>query len=212
MTVNIVNGYCTLADLRGHLGDSGSKLDADLLSRAINSASRAIDRHCSRRFWKDAQVTTRTYVVDDYYQMWIDDIATTTGVIVKTDDGLTGSWPVTWTTSEYQLSDVNAGIVASGDTGTPYAYDRIDAIGSRTFPIDWFRATRPTLQITATFGWSAVPDEVNEACILKAASLFRRKDAPFGVAGFGDFGPVRVTRKDPDVLDLLNPYERRMWG
>jgi hypothetical protein len=44
--------------------------------------------------------------------------------------------------------------------------------------------------------------------ILKAASLFKRKDAPFGVAGINDFGPVRITRTDPDVIDLLRSFRR----
>lgn len=70
----------------------------------------------------------------------------------------------------------------------------------------------PTVQVTARFGWSAVPYQVNEATILKAASLFKRKDAPFGVAGFNEFGAVRITRKDPDVLELLSDFARPMYA
>jgi hypothetical protein len=33
------------------------------------------------------------------------------------------------------------------------------------------------------------------------------KDAPFGVAGFGEFGAVRV-RNNPRAMALLQPYRR----
>jgi hypothetical protein len=204
----VVNGYCTVDEVRAQFGDTGEKLNTGLLEKSINASSRAIDRHCNRRFWKDAGVTTRTYVVEDFYSAWVDDIATTEGLIVKTDDGLTGMFPITWAENEYQLEPLNGGV----DGVTPYAFTQIVATGTRSFPVDYWRQTRATLRITAKHGWSAVPDEVNSACILKSVSLFRRKDAPFGVANFSEFGPVRITRADPDVMDLLGAYKIRMWA
>jgi hypothetical protein len=38
--------------------------------------------------------------------------------------------------------------------------------------------------------------------------VFKRADSPLGVAGFGEFGVVRVTQLDPDVKALLEPYRR----
>jgi hypothetical protein len=35
---------------------------------------------------------------------------------------------------------------------------------------------------------------------------FKRYDSPLGVAGFGDIGVMRVSRVDPDVAALLEPY------
>jgi hypothetical protein len=40
-----------------------------------------------------------------------------------------------------------------------------------------------------------------------AEETFKMKDAPFGVAGFSDFGAVRV-RDNPKVMSLLNRYIR----
>jgi hypothetical protein len=48
--------------------------------------------------------------------------------------------------------------------------------------------------------------------MLKAASLFKRKDAPFAVAGFSEFGAVRIGRNDPDVLELLGGYVNPVCG
>lgn len=200
----VTNGYCTEAELRAHLGDSGSKLVSDLLDRAINSASRAIDRYCGRRFWKDASVTTRLYRPDDECVLYVDDIATSTGLVLKTDDDLDGSYETTWTTADYQLEPLN-----SDSFGAPFSWYRIVAVDTKTFPVCSLRAS---VQLTAQFGWSAVPDEVTEACLLKASSLFRRKDAPFGIAGVSDFGPVRISRTDPDVMSLLAPYRLPVVG
>jgi hypothetical protein len=62
--------------------------------------------------------------------------------------------------------------------------------------------------VTARWGWSAVPAAVKTATVLRAVNLFKRKDAPHGVAGFDGFGVVRL-RQDPDVMVLLQPYARQ---
>lgn len=202
--MTVVNGYCSVDDVKEQLGDSAGRLTASLIERSINAASRAIDRYCSRRFWQDAVVTTRTYILDDNSVANVDDIATKTGLVVKTDDNLDGTWSRTWTSTQYQLEPLNQDIVATGDTATAYAWWRVRSTGSVLFPLSKYG--QPSLSITARFGWSRVPEDVAEACLLKAVSLFRRKDAPFGVAGFGEFGAVRINRSDPDVIDLLAPY------
>lgn len=204
--MTVTNGYCTVPQMREHFGDELSgHLQESKIERAIEAASRGIDRYCDRRFWLDADVSVRTYPVVHPYQVWVDDIGSTSGVIVKTDPNKDASWSVTWAATDYQLGPLNANVVASGDTVTPWSFRRIDAIGDYYFPV---AAPRATLQVTARFGWSSVPDDVAEACILKAASLFKRKDAPFGVLGMNDFGAVRIGRNDPDVVSLLAPYRR----
>ena len=212
----IVNGYCTTAELREHLADGSSILTTALLERAINASSRAVDRYCDRgmdgalgRFWQDAAVAVRTYLCDSTTEVYVDDISTRTGLIVETGtDGV--AFGTTWTTgTDYILEPRNAGIVGAGSTADAHAFWKIVAIGSKTFLPDY---RKPTLRVTARFGWSGIPTDVNEASIIKAASLFKRKDAPFGVAGFGDFGAVRIGRNDPDVVSLLSTYVRPVVG
>lgn len=197
----VVNGYITEAQLREQLGDAGTVLTSALLQRAINATSRAVDHFTGRRFWKDSVATARTFRCRDLKVMWVNDIATTTGLIVQTDDNLDDTWSTTWTLgTDFDLEPENA------DTeGPAYAWWRIVAKGTRTFPVSPFRRT---LKVTSVAGWSAIPDDVEQASIIKASSLFQRKDAPFGVAGFGEFGPVRITRRDPDVVELLNSFIR----
>jgi len=212
----VVNGYCTLAELREYLADSGSQLTTALLERAINASSRAVDKYCDRgidgafgRFWADAAVAQRTYLCDSTIETYVDDISTRTGLIVETGtDG--ASFGTTWTSgTDFILEPRNAGVVGAGSDADAHAFWKIVAIGSKRFLPDCYK---PTLRVTARFGWSGIPTDVNEATILKAASLFKRKDAPFGVAGFGEFGVVRIGRNDPDVIELLSSYVNPVVG
>ncbi|WP_435111877.1 hypothetical protein [Nocardiopsis synnemataformans] len=212
----VVNGYCSTQDLRDHLSDPGTKMDEALLERAVNAASRAVDRYCGRRFWQDPEPAVRHYRAEDAIEIDVNDIATTTGLAVATDDDGDGVYENTWTLDEdYVLEPENADA-----DGEAYAWWRLAAVGARRFPVPLtgrtldsrglraVRDRRRRIQVTATFGWSQVPDDVEQATILKAAQLARRKDAPFGVAGFGDFGVVRIGRYDPDVVGLLHPFVR----
>lgn len=198
----LTNAYATVAQLREHLSDGSSVLTSGLLERALNASSRAIDKHCGRRFWQDSSTTVRTFIVQHPDYAFVDDISTRTGVVVKTGtDGVAFGTTLT-VDVDYILEPRNADKFAAAAYDA-YAFWQIRSLGA-AFTTDprW-----PTLQVTARFGWSAVPPEVEEACILKAASLFKRKEAPFGVAGFGEFGVVRIGRNDPDVIDLLSDYQ-----
>lgn len=197
----VTNAYCSLAQLRTHLGDAGSTQSTELLERAINATSRAIDRHCGRRFWLDPTVATRTYRPEYGDLAWVDDIATTTGLIIKTDSAGDGTYATTWATTDYELAPENADA-----NGQAYAWWRIAAVDRYLFPVAG--RYRP-LQITAKFGWSAIPDEVEAACLIRAASIFKRKESIDGVTGFADLGVIRISlRRDPDVAALLDPYIR----
>lgn len=200
----LVNGYCAVAELRDHLKDDGARLDAEILERAISAASRSVDRYTGRRFWQDSDIAERTYIVADQTVARVDDISTRTGVIVATgSDGST--FPTTLTVgSDFILEPRNADKFASSDFDA-FAFWAIRLVNGGRF---YCYNDRPTLSVSARHGWSAVPHEVKLATILKAAQLFKRKDAPFGVAGFGEFGVVRIGRNDPDVVDMLTPYRR----
>ncbi len=51
------------------------------------------------------------------------------------------------------------------------------------------------------------PGPVIEACLIQAARIWKRKDAPFGVTGATEFGQASViVRLDPDVRQLLSTY------
>lgn len=210
----ITNGYATLNELKSRLGIGDTDEDSEI-EAAVEAASRFIDQHCRRRFYVDDDVSARTYYADSEPTfdargcrrsvVQVHDISTTTGLVVKTDTSDDGTFDTTWDAADYQLEPLNG--VVDGVEGWPYT--RLVAVKSREFP-SW--GERARVEITAKWGWTAVPTEVAEACRIQAARLYRRKHSPDGIAGGFDFGTVRVSsRVDPDVEQLLMPFVRTAW-
>jgi hypothetical protein len=77
-------------------------------------------------------------------------------------------------------------------------------VGGATFPL-YVTPSFPTVQVTAQWGWNAVPSDVSQACVLLAMRQFARLNAALGVVGFADMA-LQVRAVDPDVRDLLNQY------
>jgi hypothetical protein len=200
----ITNGYCTLAELKDYISIPVADTEDDsILEIAIESASRAIDSFTGLRFWTDATVVARYYSTTDEEAVDIPDgIQTTTGLVVKTDDDDDGVYETTWTlNTDFRLEPINAAA-----DGLPW--NRIVAVGDRLFPTTIYRG----VEVTAKGGWSAVPVTVKQACLLQSSRFFKRKDAPFGVAGSVEFGSELrlLSALDPDVQLLLAAY-RRPW-
>lgn len=191
----ITNGYCTLADLKAVLRIVDNVDDA-LLEARIDEASRTIDDYCDRRFYADTVASARVFVAPSGRYVLTDDIASTTGLVVKVDTTHDGTYATTLTASQYQLEPLNA--VAKGDSVT-----RIVATGSTSFPTT--QAPAP-VEVTAIWGWPSIPSPVKSACILMAGRLTKRGDSLLGVAGFGDLGAISVRNIDPDVQKMLGPY------
>ncbi|WP_427422664.1 hypothetical protein [Lysinibacillus fusiformis] len=191
--------YATVEQLREEFTDDNANLPEKLLQKALKATSRGIDRFCGRRFWQDPGVVTRVYRPEHDDVVWVDDISTTSGLIVATDTTGDGSYATTWAASDYELQPLNA-----DKDGPGYAWWRLHAVNRYAFPLT---GKVPPLRVTARFGWSSIPDDVTEACILRAAAIFKRRESITGVAGFGDFGVVRISRRrDPDVAELLDNF------
>jgi hypothetical protein len=190
----ITNGYCTLSELKSVMRINDT-VDDTMLEARITEASRVIDQHCDRRFYADANATARLYVPPVSDLVMVDDISTTTGLIVKIDSNGDGTYATTLTASQYQLEPVNG--LAKGSPVT-----MIRAINT-AMPI---RSAPAGVQVTAKWGWPSVPSPVTSACILLAGRLVKRGDSLLGVAGFGDLGAITVRAIDPDVERMLRPY------
>jgi hypothetical protein len=95
--------------------------------------------------------------------------------------------------------------------GITWAYDRVRAVGDYVFPTNsvLLGEGQALVRITAVWGWPSIPKAIETATIIQATRIFKRFDSPLGVAGFGDFGAVRVSRfLDPDVEQLVQPYKK----
>ena len=197
----VVNGYCTAEELRAWMGDTGTILQSDVLEKSINAASRAIDDYCGigRKFWLDSTAIARNFRVRDPDIAWVYDIGSLTGLKIETDDVGDGSFSTTWSSADYDLSPFEE------DEDRAHAWYRIHAV-NRVFPVNSFRRT---LRVTARWGWTAIPDQIHQACLMKANILVLRKDSPYGVAGFSEYGVVRLNRsEDPEITRLIAPFVR----
>lgn len=192
----MANEYGDLDELKAKLGIEADDDSRDgLLSKALGAASRSIDRACGRRFWLDAQPVQRTYNPrgravrqEDGELLLIDDIGSLTGLTVEAGRG--GAFtPVTG----YETSPDNALMDGKPVQGLL----RLGGL--------WDLSTA-RVRVTARFGWPAIPDDITEACLIQAARLFKRKDSPEGVMGSAEWGVVRLSRRDPDVWNLIEPY------
>jgi hypothetical protein len=84
--------------------------------------------------------------------------------------------------------------------------NNLRAVGSYTFPV--YGDGLASVEVTAKWGWPAVPDSIKQATLMLSSRLYGRKASPMGVIGVGDFGPVRISRSDPDIAHLLMDYRR----
>jgi hypothetical protein len=198
--------YATVEALKSRLGLSASDVVDDFeLYAACFAASRAIEQYCERTFWRTNSSVARTFEPRSLYLVKLpeynDLVSVTT---LKTDTSGDGIYETTWSASDYQLLPYNPG--AAPETRP---YTKVKAI-VRTFPVLCSTLVRTDLvQITGVWGWPAVPWAIKQATLILAAEMFKLKDAPFGVAGFGDYGVVRI-RENPKLAAYAGPYRRNV--
>lgn len=192
----MANEYGTLAVLKERLSIEADDTSRDtLLSSALSSASRGIDRATGRRFWLDDVPVVRTYRPAgrvardaDGELLLVDDIGSVTGLVVETGSGTSFT-----ALSSFETSPDNA--LADGQAVT----------GLRRVNGTWGTATS-RVRVTARFGWPAVPDDITEAALIQASRLYKRKDSPEGIIGSAEWGVRNLSRRDPDVWALIEPY------
>lgn len=214
--MTITNGYATLAQVRAEIApyQASDTTDDPLIELSVEAASRQIDQVLGYRLWQDADVVAREFYADGsccdlYEQPWMTPkagISTLTGLIVKTDTEYDGTFATTLTiNTDFTVWPPNAG------DETETCFTQLLALDA-SFPASFPSPSNglPGVQITARFGWSAVPDWATKACIVQATQLFKAKDTPFGVASFGDVGGGLRVREalNPIAAALVKPHAR----
>lgn len=203
--------YCTTQQVAGNLGIDDT-LDEPLLTLACSAASRMIEADTGWRFWQDTTATTRTYYPCETLELDLIDgeypgvgIGSVTDLVVKLDNDDSGTFETTLTiNTDFILTPVNA-----APAGRPWT--EIYLVGQSA----WFTRSayrRPTVQITALFGWPSVPDEVEQAAVLLAASIYKSKDASGGTLGQPGGSALHIADFDPTAAALLVGLSRPRIG
>jgi len=166
------NLYASVAEFRERLGLPVGENDF-MLDRALQSASRWIDRTLGRRFFTTAAPETRYFTAcNAYWYLETGDLLSVT--TLATDANGDGVYETTWTvTTDYWLGPRNAPL-----DNEPYTcINKNWTTGRYTFP-----AWQDAVQITGQFGYCTlanVPAQIRELCMLVAESTT-------GAGGGGD--------------------------
>jgi hypothetical protein len=213
--VNLWQYYTSAEELKYRLGITDTDDDVTII-RAVRAASRWVEAHCSRHFYQ--MTDTRTFVPYSIWELPITDLVSVTAFAVDTTGD--GIFDQPWTQgTDYELAvgrwDFNQ--LATGEP-RPYTLARVinEGGGGKWFPFTWPFSRLDRIQISGVWGWPAVPDDVADAALQVAVDIYKRKDAPFGIAGVSpggagnafDFGTIRVPRINPAVIAQLSRYVR----
>lgn len=203
LETNLGNLYATPQMIKKRVGIPASDTTDDFeLQGACYAASRQIEQYCGRFFWRTLATEARVFEPCDLFTVELgpfNDLVSVTSI--TTDNNGDGIFETTWSPTDYELGPVNT---AAGPETRPYTC--LKGI-HRSFPVTYFRFNQRTsrIQVTGVFGWPTVPAAITQATRVLASELFKAKDAPFGVASFGEYGAIRV-RENPLVAMLANPY------
>lgn len=206
-----VDWYISRATLKALLRDdrpSPNPFD-DAYDTAIAAASSQIDQEMDDQFWAEPVAIARTFRPDDVRVLWSGSFASTDDMVVKFDLDGDGVFEYTVPTTDWQAGPVGR------KPGRPF--DRIELVGaSARFPGAWrgdpystvyggnsgygafstygyandvrFRSLRARVQVTAHWGWPAVPWQVKQACQIIALDHFKSKDMSGTSAGLSPAG------------------------
>lgn len=194
--------YCSAAELQTRLfGDNltPSSMDELVLEQVIQGVSRWIEKFTGRRFYASSE--TRYYSALFGNVLSVDDLLSIT--TLSTDDDGDRTYETTWASTDYDLTPDNA--VADAQ---PFTEIRCAPDGEYSFPA----GVKKGVKIVGSFGYCTIanlPQDVREACLLQSERMYKRKDAPFGLAGADSLGQMRlIVEFDPDVKALLYPFVR----
>lgn len=199
--MTIVNGYCTLAEIKSPnvLNISSTAYDTEL-ENIITATSRAIDNECARYFYKSTADEIRYFTSRSNERLFVGDVVSVTRVYTDTLAG-DRTYPFQWSSTDYDLYPYDAGVYSEKE---PYRWIDKTPQGIYQFPVNLARGVK----VEAIFGWYAVPQAIQRACLLWSERMFKRYQTPLGVSASTALGEmqVKVPPPDPDVQQVLSNY------
>lgn len=195
--------YVTVDELAEYVGINDDA-DNTTLAFAVSAASRIVDNYTRRQFGFIQEGEARRYSAEYHtrlrrWEIEVDDVMTGGGMQVNVD--LDGDGTFEETVDGLFMEPLNN--TAKGLPWTRIVVSPTSLIQPNGDP--------GAVEVTARWGWTDVPTSVHQATLLQASRLWKRKFAPFGVAGSPEAGSVvrLLARVDPDVAVALEPYRKR---
>ena len=189
--------YVSSADLAAFLSIPDTDDDVEL-DRAIRAAQSEVDRYCG---WGTdgfdqgaASAAPRTFEATDRYCVRLREggfWSAVADVTLRTDENDDGVFETTWSAGQFELVD------ESSVPGMPTVSIRSTRV--RLFPLAGYRAKR--VEVTAKWGWQALPVEVEQATLLRAAQIHQRRRSSSGIQPETGF---RAGGRDRDWQLLLD--------
>lgn len=165
----ISDAYATAVEYRSRVGKTDSGDDTTVIDPLLKAVSRLLDRECGRHFTKDAAAVARLFDGNGCAKLYVDDIASTTGLVVKVDLNEDFDYADADETlvrdTHYWVGPANAALEAEA---RPWQW--LELVPNNSVLSIW-PAQKRALEVTAIFGWPAVPGAVKEATIMVAREI-----------------------------------------
>lgn len=190
--------YCDVALVKKILNITATDRDARV-ALAADAATQAINLAMDTDFHVPGETAAdeeRFYTSERPSTIQIDDLVELHEVAV--DSFLDGSYGQVWEEGrDFALEPLNA--LAKGRP-----FERIKLLTRSRYS---FSPRQRAVRVTGVFGWPVTPPAVVEYATILAVKLYKRPDAAFGIATFGDVS-MQVMRNDPDFDNLLHSLGR----
>lgn len=203
----IQRGYLTLAEAKRAL-DIVDNVDDQTIERLIETTSRMIDNHCGRTFVVSGEIAgddLRRFTSSEDGKTVYLNFEFSSLHAVRADYNGDGVF-------EIDISaDVEPGPLHNEMVSRPWNYIFVKASSNRILP------TEPNaIEVDAVWSWldsagnAGIPEPVKTACAIQLGTVFRSREAVFGVIGSNETGMIRMSsRLHPEAQLLLDPYRRR---
>jgi len=186
-----MSSYLLIDEFSDYIRDAVSAADDTVIQSALDSAEDMINDFCQRSFVVATTASTRSFSpVNEWCEVLrIPDCTTVTAVT---------EWGATLGATTYQAEPPSTSL-----TGRTRPIEQLRRYGTYwAHDLGFARVT-----VTATWGWAAVPPAVKEATKIIAKDVLQQRNNNSGIAGFGEYGAIRV-RMNPIAIDLLKPLQR----
>lgn len=193
----VTDAYATAAEYRAAIKKTDSTVDAAILVD-LKAVSRYIEAQTRRFFTQDAAAVARIYYPRQAgRRLRVDDIGSVTNLSIKRDTDRDGSYSdeTAFASTDYELWPLNA------DKGPePQPWDEIVLpFASTQSP---FSCDIP-VQVTAIWGWPAVPPAIKRACIELTGILRLESPRASRTMNLSINEVVSTSRQAQDIVSAL---------